>query len=67
MQCKTCSPKIQLLQLQHKVIPLHSTAVEQVKLTKQMDDDIESYLTTFERIMAENEVSRDRWSYQLAT
>lgn len=44
----------------------HTTAVEQVKLTKLMDDDIESYLTTFERIMAENEVSHDRWSYQLA-
>ena len=30
------------------------------------EDNIESYLTTFERIMAANEVSRERWSFQLA-
>ena len=40
---------------------------EPIKLTKLTDeDDIESYLTTFERIMAANEVSRERWSFQLA-
>ena len=44
----------------------HRTA-EPIKLTKLTDeDDIESYLTTFERIMAANEVSQDRWSFQLA-
>ena len=44
----------------------HRTA-EPIKLTKLTDDDdIESYLTTFERIMAANEVSRERWSFQLA-
>ena len=43
-----------------------STA-EPIKLTRLTDaDDIESYLTTFERIMAANEVSRERWSFQLA-
>lgn len=30
------------------------------------EDDIESYLTTFERIMAANEVARERWYFQLA-
>ena len=40
---------------------------ETVKLTRLTDsDDIESYLTTFERVMAANEVNRERWSYQLA-
>ena len=40
---------------------------ESVKLTRLTEeDDIESYLTTFERIMAANEVSRERWSFQLA-
>ena len=40
---------------------------EPIKLTKLTDeDDIESYLTTFERIMAANEVSQERWSFQLA-
>ena len=44
----------------------HST-VELIKLTKLTDeDDIESYLTMFERIMAVNEVSRERWCFQLA-
>ena len=36
-------------------------------MTKLTDeDDVKSYLTTFERIMAANEVSRERWSFQLA-
>ena len=43
------------------------STVEAIKLTKLTDeDDIESYLTTFERIMAANEVSREYWSFQLA-
>ena len=38
-----------------------------IKLTRLTEeDDVESYLTTFERIMAANEVSRERWSFQLA-
>ena len=37
------------------------------KLTQlSEDDDVESYLTTFERIMAANEVAQDHWSYHLA-
>ena len=43
-----------------------STA-ESIKVTRlKEEDDIESYLTTFERIMAANEVGRDRWSFHLA-
>ena len=43
------------------------STVEAIKVTRlTTEDDIESYLTTFERVMAANEVSRDRWSYQLA-
>ena len=30
------------------------------------DDDIEAYLTTFERLMQAYEVSKDRWSFKLA-
>ena len=38
-----------------------------VKLTKLTEeDDIESYLTTFERIMSASEVDRERWSFYLA-
>ena len=40
---------------------------ELIKLTRLTeDDDIESYLTTFERVMEAHEVSRERWSFQLA-
>ena len=40
---------------------------EPVKLTRLSDsDDIEAYLTTFERIMEVHVVSRDRWSFKLA-
>ena len=43
------------------------TTTEAIKLTRlSEEDDIESYLTKFERIMAANEVSRERWSFQLA-
>lgn len=39
----------------------------QPKLTKLADsDDIEAYLTTFERLMAVCGVDRARWSYMLA-
>jgi hypothetical protein len=34
------------------------------KLTKS--DDIEAYLTTFERLMKAYEVQEGRWSYKLA-
>ena len=38
-----------------------------VKLTRLgAQDDVEAYLTTFERIMEVNEVSRERWPFQLA-
>ena len=38
-----------------------------MKLTRLSDsDNIEAYLTTFERIMEAHEVSRDRWSFKLA-
>ena len=40
---------------------------EPIKLTRLTEvDDIESYLITFERIMAANKVGRERWSFQLA-
>ena len=43
------------------------STTEPIKLTKLTDeDDIESYLTTFERITAANEVNKERWSFQLA-
>ena len=43
------------------------SAAESIKVTRLTEeDDIESYLTTFERIMAANEVGRDRWSFHLA-
>ena len=43
------------------------STTEHIKMTKLTDkDDIESYLTTFECIMAANEVSREWWSFQLA-
>ena len=43
------------------------TDTDSLKLTKLGEgDDIEVYLTTFERIMEAHEVRRERWSYQLA-
>ena len=38
--------------------------VKIVKLTEQ--DDIEAYLTTFERIMVAYEVPKERWTFKLA-
>ena len=44
------------------------STTESIKLTRLTEeDDIESYLTTFERVMEAHEVSRERWSFQLAT
>ena len=41
--------------------------IEPVKLTRLTEgDDIEAYLTTFERIMMAHEVSKERWSFKLA-
>ena len=38
-----------------------------VKLTKLADgDDIEAYLTVFERVMASQEIPEERWSFMLA-
>ena len=44
-----------------------SADAESVKLTRFGDsDDIQAYLTTFERIMEVNEIDRGRWPFQLA-
>ena len=42
--------------------------VEAVKLTRlgEGDDDVEAYLTMLEGIMEVNEVSQERWPFQLA-
>ena len=45
----------------------HEVRDKDVKLTKLMDtDDIEAYLTTFERQMTAYEVPRGRWIFKLA-
>ena len=59
-----------------KIVTEHSTGSassrersgkETVKLTRLgNNDDIEAYLTTFERVMLVHEVRKDRWPYQLA-
>ena len=47
--------------------PARATNTESIKLTKLGEgDDVEAYLTTFERIMEVNEVNRERWQFQLA-
>ena len=44
-----------------------SADAESVKLTRLGEsDDVEAYLTTFERIMEVNEIDRGRWPFQLA-
>ena len=59
--------QLQGLFMEHAVATRGRSTAESIKLTKLTDeDDIESYLMTFERIMAANEVSRERWSFQLA-
>ena len=59
--------RLQGLFIEHSVATRGHCTAESIKLTKLTDeDDMESYLTTFERIMATNEVSRERWSFQLA-
>jgi hypothetical protein len=43
------------------------SGAEAIKLTRLGEkDDIEAYLTTFERIMEVNEVAKERWPFQLA-
>ena len=37
-----------------------------MKVAKLSDDDIEDYLTTFERQMAAYEIDKKRWAYLLA-
>ena len=40
---------------------------DSLKLTKLHEkDDVEAYLTTFERLMAAYEVPKKKWSYKLA-
>ena len=47
--------------------PRHGNGTESIKLTRLGEkDDIKAYLTTFERVMEVNEVSRERWLFQLA-
>ena len=53
--------------MEHSVATRGRNTAESIKLTKLTNEEnMESYLTTFERIMAANEVSRERWSFQLA-
>ena len=48
-------------------VPTESAGGDRVKLTKLTEaDDIEAYLTTFERIMAAYEVEKTRRAYKLA-
>ena len=46
--------------------PARATNTESIKLTKLGEgDDVEAYLTRFERIIEVNEVNRERWPFQL--
>ena len=52
---------------QAEVRALATASKENVKLPKLTEeDDIESYLTTFERMMAGYEIGQERWAYKLA-
>ena len=47
--------------------PTRRNDAEPVKLTRLVEtDDIEAYLTTFERMMVAHEVPRERWTFKLA-
>ena len=62
--------RLQLMLNEHSVAAATArgrTTTEPIKLTKLTEgDDIESYLTTFERVMATNEVNGEHWSFHLA-
>lgn len=46
---------------------LKASKLEHLELSKLTEtEDIESYLTTFERMMREYEVARERWTFRLA-
>ena len=46
---------------------IHADRDREIKVTKLTDaDDIEAYLTTFERLMQAYEVPRERWAFKLA-
>ena len=48
-------------------VPRQGRSEPEVKLTKLTDqDDIEAYLTTFERMMIAYEVDKSRWAFKLA-
>lgn len=52
---------------QAEVRALATASKENVKLPKLTEEnDIESYLTTFERMMAGYEIGQERWAYKLA-
>ena len=48
-------------------VPARMTGENKVKLSKFTEaDDVEAYLTTFERMMTAYEVDRARWAFKLA-
>ena len=66
--------RLQMVSLQNLVTghttatgPTRRTHAESIKLTRLGEnDDVEAYITMFERIMEVNEVDRERWPFQLA-
>ncbi len=58
---------VQGLQKQGEVAAIKADRDKDVKLTKLTErDDIEAYLTTFERLMTTYEIKQDKWSFKLA-
>ena len=43
----------------------HISTEKKVQLSKLIEDDVEVYLTTFERLMQGYSVKRAQWSYKL--
>ena len=64
--CRQMERLQQMITDQSTAVRAH-TDIEPVKLTRLTEeDDIEAYLTSFERIMTAHEVSRERWPFKLA-